>query len=382
MNQFTVSKIQDVESFRLLKNDWNQVLEKADSGSIFLTHEWQYGWWNAFGTGKELNILTVTRGAILVGVAPLMISKKGPIRIVEFVGTGLSDYLDFIISDPDQEAVLSSIFNYMYKDKSRWDVISLQSLDARNKTSEKISSAGTNFQLLTTKRLYTIAPYVKIMSTWPEFLRSKNSQFRENLKKWERRTEKYGKCEVKRLTKDEIDEGLIDKLWEIEKASWKFQAGTALLRDTARRRFYQHVVEEFATSNRVQVSLLLVDLCPVSFQISFFFRNKVFMYSCAYDMRYPHTGSYLIAKVIQNSFDRGFSECDFMQGAESYKNVWTSVWSEVDQVVFYKQSLYSICCYLLAFKARWLLARWKAAHELSALVFRMRHWLMTVWRGR
>ena len=54
-----IQLLQTEEDFRRIKTEWDNLLEKSDNQSIFLTWEWLYHWWMHFKVGKELFILTV-----------------------------------------------------------------------------------------------------------------------------------------------------------------------------------------------------------------------------------------------------------------------------------------------------------------------------------
>ncbi len=70
---------------------WNGLLSKGSSEVIFMTWQWQKAWWEFFGRGKLL-IMVAEQNEKPVAIAPLF-SEDG---MVYFIGSGGSDYLDFI----------------------------------------------------------------------------------------------------------------------------------------------------------------------------------------------------------------------------------------------------------------------------------------------
>src|SRR5580658_10208990 len=70
-----VEAITDFDSFIRLKPAWDQLVEESRIGHPFLTHDWICSWWESFGAGRTLTIVTVRSGGELVGIAPLMISQ-------------------------------------------------------------------------------------------------------------------------------------------------------------------------------------------------------------------------------------------------------------------------------------------------------------------
>src|SRR3990172_5245179 len=104
--QLDTKVITDQEEFRRMKEDWNSLLSKNLTNTIFLTWEWLYTWWEVFGEGGRLFIVSVRddRGE-LVGLAPLFVRKASyysmPVKEMCFIGAGLSDRQDFLIADGD-----------------------------------------------------------------------------------------------------------------------------------------------------------------------------------------------------------------------------------------------------------------------------------------
>jgi CelD/BcsL family acetyltransferase involved in cellulose biosynthesis len=77
---------------------WQQVMLRGDTQTIFQTWHWLRAWWESMGEG-DLLLVAAEREGQTVALAPLYVHN----RMVYFVGSGESDYLNFIgdISDPD-----------------------------------------------------------------------------------------------------------------------------------------------------------------------------------------------------------------------------------------------------------------------------------------
>jgi CelD/BcsL family acetyltransferase involved in cellulose biosynthesis len=70
---------------------WNNLLKKGHSDIVFMTKEWQQTWWKVYGRGSLLLILAESDGE-LITIAPLFADQG----MIFFIGSGGSDYLDFI----------------------------------------------------------------------------------------------------------------------------------------------------------------------------------------------------------------------------------------------------------------------------------------------
>ena len=136
----TVSLVSNYDTFRNCKDEWDDLLSKSDADNIFLTYDWIDACLKHFHKTEEVLILDIFQDNKLVGIAPLVIMKKRcmgfAVRMVCFIGTSISDRMDFII-DGNKEEIITLILGYLMKIKRRWDIIDLQEI-AENTDTMKI----------------------------------------------------------------------------------------------------------------------------------------------------------------------------------------------------------------------------------------------------
>ncbi len=102
-----------------LRPEWDNLLSRSASDTIFLTYEWLNSWWTSYGKPGDLRILTAWDDAgSLRGIAPLRLQtlrRSGQsVRALVFLGDGSndSDYLDFIIEQGYEQPVLDAFHGY------------------------------------------------------------------------------------------------------------------------------------------------------------------------------------------------------------------------------------------------------------------------------
>lgn len=83
--------LNEFNSSFITPDSWNKLLSQGSSDVVFLTWHWQKVWWDVFGRGKLILIIAEEHERP-VAIAPLF-SDQG---MVYFIGSGGSDYLDFI----------------------------------------------------------------------------------------------------------------------------------------------------------------------------------------------------------------------------------------------------------------------------------------------
>ncbi|MGC8787432.1 MAG: hypothetical protein ACP5Q1_08410, partial [Anaerolineae bacterium] len=67
---------QDSKGFDTLRAEWDALLQRSVTNVLFMTWEWQRAWWESFGAGKNLRLLTIRdNGNALVAICPLFVQQ-------------------------------------------------------------------------------------------------------------------------------------------------------------------------------------------------------------------------------------------------------------------------------------------------------------------
>src|SRR5438093_10865368 len=70
--EFQVEVISDVERFNAIADEWDRLVKRADVDCVFLSHAWLRTWWELFGQGRRLHVITLRAAGELVAAAPMM----------------------------------------------------------------------------------------------------------------------------------------------------------------------------------------------------------------------------------------------------------------------------------------------------------------------
>src|SRR5918998_6254649 len=92
-----VEVVKDSRGFAALEEEWEDLHRQCPQATPFQSWAWLYSWWEHYGGGYELRLITVRHEGLLVGIIPLMLERRWGLGRLLFVGTGLSDYLDVIV---------------------------------------------------------------------------------------------------------------------------------------------------------------------------------------------------------------------------------------------------------------------------------------------
>lgn len=357
--QARINVVADAAGFEGLKPEWDGLLERSGATSPFLTHEWQWSWWKALGDTRQLFIVTARdQGGQLVGLAPLMIERTWGLRIVKFIGTGLSDYPGIILANGDS-AVLDGMLRVLLAHRRQWDLAELQLPDDGAVSLGEIQRAAARYRLPVHHRVYEVAPFLPITEAWEDFVKGSPRKFRYALREREKRFFAEPGVAVRRLDSVDITRALTATLWGVERHSWKVAAGTSPLRRPAVREFYAEFLSHFARRGWVQVWLAALNETPIAYVLNILYRGRVFLYNISYNRQYASLapGLLLLQRAIRDAFDQKAVEYDFLRGDELYKNRWATSKRKVFQIVLHRWSPASFLSYLLVYRCRWWMAR-------------------------
>lgn len=348
---------------------WNSLVERSRSSAPFLTLEWLSRWWEAYGAGRELLLLAARpqAGGGVVAIAPLMLIREGGVKTVKFIGAGLSDSLDFIIPDDGADFVRAFFDFLRSREAPRWDLIWLGDMIASDdgairSIEEEASAAGLKCRRITSTR----APYLKLEGDWSGFVAGKSRHFRRILKQKEDRVSRgSGTFEIERV-RTELGQQTLDALRSIDGGSWKGAERAATPGGRRELDFLAAVLKDFSPRDWLDLRIARMDGKPGAYQINFDFGGKVWIYNNAFDRNFGalSLGTILMKRTVEDAFNEGRKECDFLRGQEPYKAEWTEKSREVFQLVIHRSSLRS------RLAALWAVRAWRNATLLSSLARR------------
>ncbi len=321
---FALKVFTEVNELVELEADWEHLLDQLPSPSPFMSSRWIIPWLEAYGSQGEILILAAYRKNDLIGICPLILRKNKflglPARLLEFAGSPLSDRMDMIIPEQKEE-VVELFWDYLWEIRSRWDVVRLGEVLAGSFNLTVIGDLLLNRKVHHFFRTCSIAPFIPLDQEWEAYLRSRSKNFRRRIRRDLRRIKSAGKVKLAEAKASDW------KLFrEISFDSPKFGRGTSLFLKDGIDRFVPAFLQRFEEAGWLNCKLMTLDGEPISFMLSFKFRNKIWLFnnSFRYCHRDLHPGHVILALFIQESIKKNFEEMDYLRGAEPYKFHYTN----------------------------------------------------------
>jgi len=372
---YILKHIDNEEEFINLKASWNELLFRRKNVVPFLSFEWQYSWWRTMKNLRfdSLFIITIIDSGTndIVGIAPLMINKSNYLRTIKFIGTGRSDYLGFITIESD-ENIIKEIYKYLILHKDIWDICFLSNI-LEYELIEKYRNMFDARAFSSCYRVYEIAPYIIISSSFDIYLKQKSKHFRKNVLRQCYETLKERDNYL--LERIEVNKGnakhFVFMISEIEKSSWKYENGTAHIESIWDKNFWIELLPYFSKNNWLSAWILKYENIPVAFIIGFIFGNIMYSHTSAYDKRVKGSGNIVRNNLIKITFENKMKEFDFMCGDEDYKIDWTNDSRKTYQFVIAKKNI-TVQFYFYIYLIRWKLSKYNCLKNMRSGINRQK----------
>jgi len=341
LSNMTVSVIIDSYSFESLEDEWNSLLDRNRSGSVFLTWDWLYTWWSKFRGECLLNIVTVRDSTgKLVGLGPFCVNDQWgglPVKALTFLGSShiSSEYLD-IISDPDYEYdVALAIFNSLRSNSLEWDCLIFTD-------TLRTSSVYNYFKRIAFEKSYSvketvseICPYLNLSDSQDATLSKFKSQLRSTIKRRTKKLEKKG-VKLKVATNSDEVSNYIEKLFDLHQKRWNIKGKKGNFKDDIVKSFHAEVAMRLLSRGLLGLYTLQVDDKIIAALYSFQFKGTLFYFQSGFDPEWSSysPGTVLMWKCVSDAIDRGLTKFDYLRGDEFYKSTWSDQSKNTYSLIF------------------------------------------------
>lgn len=323
-------------------DQWDQLAAASTLPSPFLTYTWQAAWWRHFGAKRSLHLLALREGDRLLGVAPLMKDwtrvKVAPVRRLSFVGTGLSDRLDFLYHKKDSQ-FLDALLHHLTRKYRDWDLLELSEVPEESPTVGSLRYLARKYGLPLETRVQSVCPYLTLT--------------RDVLARYEDSAQ--GR-RIGRATRKLSRTGIVGHLWShqardtkyiletaatVDAKSHKAAKGWSVFLNPDTRAFLAEVFEGFASQGLIEFHVLTLDGRPMTYDLSFAMADRVMSYTTAFDQDLGtlSPGMCVTDQAIRMFMTLGFKEFDLLRGGEIYKYVWASAERKQLQIRLFNKSV-------------------------------------------
>jgi CelD/BcsL family acetyltransferase involved in cellulose biosynthesis len=293
--------------------DWQRLGVAA--GNPFTTWEWASTWWRHFGEDRPQRILGCRdEDGALVGVLPLYLSARRPLRTLRFVGNGPADQLGPVCAPEHREAVAAA-FRRALSESGGWDVCVAERMAAADGWSGLLGGVVTRSEPTPTIALET--------TDWDEYLGTRSAHFRQQVRRLERRLGRDYELEF-RLAEDpgRLEQDM-DTFFDLHEARWAATGSTVFSGEL--RQFHQELAALALAGGWLRLCFAELDGVPRAATYGFRLGNADWFYQTGRDPQFDKSrvGQVLLNHTVREAVSAGMGEFKFLLGDEGYKSRYT-----------------------------------------------------------
>lgn len=319
--------IDTTEGFKALRADWNKFLQSSSANQIYLSWEWLFSWWDAFGDNtRKLHIVLLHQNNSLVAILPLVITQRnikglGTKAVLEFLGTGedekdevCSNYMDFITSgSPDIFAEIEKYIQEGLK-QNKWDFIYFKDVPGNSPTQGLFNKLSSPYKKEEQTPSYCAT--IQLPATWDDYMKTLSKSWRDQIKRGRKEMAGYGTVSSWSVKDKAHIAGAFDDFIKLHQAKWQHQGREGLFASGKFFKFHKSVTEFFADQNQISIHFLKINDRILASSILYHYNKVVYFYLPAYD---PTFKTKIGLGLVERSFDIEESIQNGLQGYDFYK---------------------------------------------------------------
>jgi CelD/BcsL family acetyltransferase involved in cellulose biosynthesis len=327
------------------------------AATVFNTWEWTVAAANHLHRGsRRLIMLTGWRGADLVCCVPATagVERLHGLRVssLRLIGDPLADRSPLLYRE-DEEGIVENIVAHLERCPVAWDVLILSELPENDDQFRYLLARLLAGQRKIFSRLCASTPVLildgfdrkQIVAGYSKSLALRQKRARKKLAD-------AGNVRFQRMLPgvDTVNK-LLDRLMKIEDASWKGKIGVGIFSSAERRTFFTDLSTRLAKRRWLDVSILWLDECAISYRFGFRFRGVFYDYNLAYLPEYARLspGRILLEEILLSSTDEGLRAVDASRASLKNGHLLQD-WTEL------RQDHYQVWVFSVSWRGRFLQA--------------------------
>lgn len=314
--------------FDALEAVWNELLERSEA-TVFQSFEWLRAWWKYFGGSRRLRILVFGAEGSTEGIVPMFLSRERLLGIpvarrLQFIGVGLSDYLQPIASRGSERRVAEALASWLSAHQRDWDVLDLEDVPEAAASFAHLQAGITARKLPLVRYQGTVCPRIHLPETEAGLMRQLGPSSGYNLRRKVKRLQTVYRHRVRLIREPDapLDRAMHD-FSIIHGGRWKSQGHPSAFDDPHHVAFHVEVCRNLARRGWLRLYFLDVEDEPVAVCFGFNFRSTIYMYqSNAHaddEIMRCSPGLVIRSIAMTDGIAEGMKVFDFMRGDEPYK---------------------------------------------------------------
>lgn len=366
--------ISDVQAWESLRPHWDALLNASLDSTPWQNWDYLTHWWRHMSKGKVLRIVVVERDGAPVMVFPLQLGPENMIGINTRVLEPIASLWDvnrprFAIGEMDREAFTAGL-DAIWAFRSEWDTVRIEELPLMDPQSLALLEYASQHGLKFRHAQSSMCPFIKVESTWADFLKTRGSKMKKNLRASQRKLETAsGAVTVDCNASPEEVRKAFDVTLDLHAKSWKKKKRVGLSLSNEYRNFFRDFLFSMAERGQARVLILRAGGRPVASTIAFLHLDTYFSTEIVHDNAYSafSPGTLLESfELEQVMTERRFGHYDFLGRFLSNKQRWTDDARATHRIYIFRPTVKNWLLDMHYFRAKPAVKRiWRKTFGLS-----------------
>jgi len=339
--------LRSTEEWNKLREFWDALIERQNGDILGLdptcTLSWAETLWENHLGRKGLEVLVAESSGAVEAVLPYYRTQKKIHSVscdtVAPITELYSCRCGFLLNEPRAD-LLEGLLNGLREHVSGWDVFVFTLVEgspSRLLLAELEERGGLRLEKISAQR----SPFIILDKPWTEYFDGLPRKFRWNLRNFQKKMQAAGSVVHLTFESGSKLEEFHEAVQEIEKASWKEEAGTSLTANTLQENFHARFMHAAAARGWFSGHLLEFRGEPVSYVWGLLYGNIFYDFKESYKSTYRDLGPGHVLKLslMEKLFDKGVAFYDYMGLCEEYKLRWTDRTYERSTFLLYNKTL-------------------------------------------
>ncbi len=313
---YTSSLLETQEEVAALTTEWNDLVVKSRTTTVFQSPAFLATWWESLGVGKRLIVTVRDDQSKLIAIAPLFLESTDDGNQLNLLGcVNVSDYLDILIDRYEKD--VDALYQFLLKEVTNidWKKLFWCSLPESTVTRQYLKSYFKNIGEVS-EVIQDVAPVIQLPQSWDEYLESVGRKQRHEIRRKQRKlAEAEHEYEVlDRPTEEDIEEFIVlhKQSSQQKEAFW----------DDRHLTFFRKLIPALSEEGKIKLFFLSIDGRRVASMLAFTENQRLELYNSGFAAGVHDElsiGSNLIAYTIKYAIEQGLEAYDFLCGNEQYK---------------------------------------------------------------
>jgi CelD/BcsL family acetyltransferase involved in cellulose biosynthesis len=299
---------------------WGSVAASGDTRTVFQQWHWQRTWWQVYGRGRlvVVNVGGERSDGGVAAIAPLFVDGD----MAFFVGSGGSDYLDFV-GDISEPGVVEAILSAVLKEVPGLLGFRFYHVPEGSRTGARLQEAAGALGLQCVDEGSMVAPLLDLGPAGEAGLRAAQ---KKSLVRHERAFCARGELTVTHLHEGEAIGPWLEAFFDQHVRRWQQTSHPSLFCEPVHREFYRRLAAGAAADDGLRFTVVESGGRAIAFHFGFCLGGRYLWYKPSFEIELARwsPGEVLLRQLLLAAVQEGAQAFDFGLGDETFKHRFAS----------------------------------------------------------